>query len=144
MKKDRIQTSIFPLGSVGSDCSANSSVTEWLDNLFNSCPFTIMITCQIAFIHIFQSRFSFCQIRNKAIKNCQRLLKLYQSGEILPNLVTLANSDTATCHDILIFFARITFLDICKMIKDQKCKLNIFKLRWSLVKWDGGTYWSNW
>ena len=32
---------------------------------------------------------TFYQIRNKLPKICQRLVKCYQSGEILPNLVTL-------------------------------------------------------
>ena len=32
---------------------------------------------------------TFCQILNKVSKNCQRLLKSCQSGEISPNLATL-------------------------------------------------------
>ena len=38
-------------------------------------------------------------MQNKLSKNCQRLLKFCQSGEILPNLVTLIISQ---CHKQII------------------------------------------
>ena len=50
-----------------------------------------------------------CQIRNKPSKNCQRLVKFCQSGEISPNLVTLLVS---------LF---LLFLFVCVLYSAKRC-----------------------
>ena len=64
------------------------SVTRWLDYL---SIFDHSQQYKFAWEHkIFAREGSkFCQTLNKPFKNCLRLLKFWQSGEISPNLVTV-------------------------------------------------------
>ena len=63
-----------------------NSVTRWLDYL------SIFIHLKISRImsQICQNWLAFCQIRKKHTKIDQKLVNFCQSGEILPNLVTLS------------------------------------------------------
>ena len=68
-----------------------SSVTRWLDYFF--------IFGHLQLIKNWQTAFKICQIWFKllpntklSIENCQKTFTLSQSGEILPNLVTLIGS----------------------------------------------------
>ena len=63
--------------------SASPSVTRWLYYFFNISPF--------ASLKISPIRSVFCQIRNKLSKFCHTLENFRQSGEFLPNLVTLVS-----------------------------------------------------
>ena len=64
------------------------SVTRWLDYFFNFWPFTTMKVCHFDEMFVEVGRLQFCQILNKPSKDCQKVLKFCQSGEISPNLVT--------------------------------------------------------
>ena len=72
------------------------SVTRWLYCLFNIWPLTRM---KFARKHKKLNKVGliFCQIQNKLTKTSQRLLKFRHSGDILPNLVTLATTCTGVC-----------------------------------------------
>ena len=61
-----------------------SSVTRLLNYLLNIWPFTIIKFCPIALKFT-----NLSSLLNKLSKNCQRILKKFQSGEISPNLVPL-------------------------------------------------------
>ena len=67
-----------------------------------------------------------CQIRNKPSKNCQRLVKFCQSGEISPNLVTLDNdpmfSSLCWCRSFWHHDSNFVFhlFDDCDNNDDQK------------------------
>ena len=65
------------------------SVTRWLDYFFNFWPFTTMKVCHFDEMFVEVGRLQFCQILNKPSKDCQKVLKFCQSGEISPNLVTV-------------------------------------------------------
>ena len=64
----------------------NTSVTWWLDYLFNIWPFTTMRMCP-KYIKIYQSMWKI--IQNEHFQNGRSCLNSWLSGEILPNLVTL-------------------------------------------------------
>ena len=46
---------------------------------------------------------NFCQIVNEPLKNCLRFWRFWQSGEILPNLVTLVRNDTGGYWSVMNF-----------------------------------------
>ena len=68
-----------------------SSVTRRLDMFLDIWPFTKIKICPKA-LKVAKVGSTFCQVLNRPFTNFQSRLKVCQSGEILPNLVTMLAS----------------------------------------------------
>ena len=69
----------------------NTSVTWWLDYLFNIWPFTTMRMCP-KYLKFTKVCTKLCQIQNEPFQNGQSCSTTCLSGEISPNLITLLNT----------------------------------------------------
>ena len=85
-EKVRVPSNLYPL------LGPTSSVTRWLDYLFNILPLPTMKICPK---EVIQSSFKILSNPISSLKNCRRLFNVFcQIDEIFPNLVSLSSTSS--------------------------------------------------